>query len=105
MTSEALGSGQLCGGERRTLHCRSRKSILLAPGRPGDNFSTLGGQLGPCPPGWQRGLWVSLMSQLSGRHCAPEKVQRNLEDREREDREMRPWGLLLSTDASTLGHG
>lgn len=48
---------------------------------------------------------MSLMSQLSGRHCAPEKVQRNLEDREHEDREMRLWGLLLSTDASTLGHG
>lgn len=32
MLSKALGSGHLCGGERRTLHCRSRKkvtSILL----------------------------------------------------------------------------
>lgn len=52
-----------------------------------DSFSTPGEQLGPCSPGLQRGLQVSLMSQLSGRHYAPETVRRNLENREHVNRE------------------
>lgn len=74
-------------------------SILLDTRVARDSFSTPGGQLGPCSPGLQRGLQVSLMSQLSGRHYAPETVQRNLEDREQEDREN-------ETDhGSTVCHG
>lgn len=62
-------------------------SILLGPRTAKDSFSTPGGQPGPYSPGLQRGLQVSLMSQLSGRHYVPEKVRRNLEDREQVDRE------------------
>lgn len=48
----------------------------LGPGRVA-GFSTLEG-CGPCPLGPNKSLQVLLVSQSSGRHCAPVKVQGNL---------------------------
>lgn len=72
-------------------------ALAMGPKRTG--LSTLVGSE-PCPPSLQRGLWVPLVSQLSGSHCAPVTVQGNLgmgkTKRGKKKRRVRTEDVLLS---------